>query len=329
MTDNKLHTLESTKKLIEEGRLLVIAGADTLLAQLPKGQWIGGSNPYLLDADGGKQTNELLYIKDFTLLAVSSKFAIYDENSISQVTKDGFDNGIILTIMPAFTPVHLTFGLHAPEFENQYINPLMGWVSGTDFDKVGVVPATTYAGGERFTDKAVTLHLQLPDNKIGRIEIINIYEADESSDQIVFEEDGFAHTDCLVNGQKQNLYDYMESGNRWLSPLITDYSGASINIGLIRNDAAKQAMFAAPVFKDTVYRLAQKSAENYQKAFFEQLSKDADKEIVYSYSCLYNYLNFGLEGKPIKGFTGVFTYGEVGYQLLNITFVYLLIEDRV
>ena len=42
-----LITLEETVKLINEGKILHIAADDQLLAQLPKGNWIGGTNRIL------------------------------------------------------------------------------------------------------------------------------------------------------------------------------------------------------------------------------------------------------------------------------------------
>ncbi len=325
--ENKLHTLSQAIELIKEGRLLVIAGSDELLSQLPNGNWIGGSNPYLLDIDGGKLSADLLYLKDFSTLAEDSKVIIYDEASIDRITTDSYENGVIITVLPFFAPVHKAFGLKSPEFQNQYINPMIGWVSGTPWNDVGRVSPTVYHGIKRFTDKAVTLHLKLRENLVGRVEIINAYEQGDG-DEITFEQDGFDNLECLVNKRKTNIYEYMQQRNTWSTPFVASYSGANINVGVLPDNENKRALFAAPVFKNTIYKLARKIDEDYVKVFSQELLRNKNSDIGYSCSCLFNYFNFGLNGKPIPGFTGVFTFGEVGYILLNVTFTYLIIEER-
>lgn len=323
--NEKLYKLTEVAELIRLKRLLVVAGADELLQQLPEGNWIGGSNPYLLDADGGKHCHDLLYVKDFTDLASSFRIQSYTAANIHKVTTDAYANGLILLLLPFFTDVHFRFALQAPSLPNQYINPLMGWVAGTDFDKVGIAKPAVYAGGRRLEQEAIALHIQLPANKVGRIEIVNAYEPGEG-DVITFEQDGFFHEKCLVNGKPHNLYEYMCTQNSLL-PLVADYTGARINVGMIRDDKNRRMLFAAPVFRDVDYRLAKPVEDSYTKRFFEDLSKEDSRKLFYSYSCLYNYFNFELEAKPLPGFVGVFTYGEIAYHLLNVTFVYLVIED--
>ncbi|OQX98250.1 MAG: hypothetical protein B6I24_05765 [Bacteroidetes bacterium 4572_128] len=319
----KLHTKKETEKLIKEGKTLIIAGSEKLLSKLPEGNWIGGSNPYLQSPCGGLHTEELLYVKDFSDLLIDSKFKVYDKNNIHQITTDAFENGIIATIMPANSEVLKEFAINSPEFENQFLNPLLGWVSGTDFDKFGQVAPTCYKSNEKFIDKAVALHIQLPKNIVARLEILNAYEASNSSEVITFEKDGFHNTDCFVGGKKYNFYKYIEDKNIETLILVANYSGATINIGLIKNEVSKNIFFAAPVFKDFEYKFAKKRTKDY-KDFF---NKNIDlSNIRYSYSCLYNFFYFELE-KEALGIDGLFSYGEIAYQLLNVTFVYLVLDE--
>ena len=51
--------------------------------------------------------------------------------------------------------------------------------------------------------------------------------------------------------------------------------------------------------------------------------------VVFSCNCILNYLYSELEGKKTGSFVGPITFGEVAYQLLNQTLVYLKIEDAV
>jgi hypothetical protein len=50
--------------------------------------------------------------------------------------------------------------------------------------------------------------------------------------------------------------------------------------------------------------------------------------IAFSCNCILNYLYAELEGKQTGNFTGPITFGEVAYQLLNQTMVYLDIQDQ-
>lgn len=324
---NKLYTLEEATQLINKNRTLVIAGDESLLSKLPEGNWIGGTNPYLLGENGGQYTTEKLYIKDFTDICSESKTKFYSISEIDKITVDGYENGIIFVIVPGFSQVHYEFSIKAPNLKNQFINPLIGWVSGSKFEEIAPGIASCFIASECSKDKIAVMFMKLPDNKIGRIEIINVYKQG-NGDIYTFPEDGFLNTDFFVNGQINNLYEYYEKNNiDWFLPLVANYAGASINIGLIKDDVNKRALFAAPVFKNVIYKIAQSKIEDYNTEFFRQLEKDKNCKIEYSYSCLYNYFNFNLEGKTIDGFTGTFTFGEFAYQLLNISFVYLVIEN--
>lgn len=322
--EQRLFTLQETIDLIQEERTLVIAGPEELLSQLPDGSWIAGSNPYLQTPEGSILSDELLYITDFTDLAIDKKFEVYDKSNIHKITSDAFENGIIAAIMPAGSEVINEFALKSPEYENQFINPLLGWVSGTVFEKFGQVAPTCYCGNKRFTDKAVALHLKLPQNKVARLEIVNAYEAQPGSPIITFTEDGFFNKNFQIDGGEHNLYEYMDTNGIEHPQLIADYTGAGINVGMIRNDEEKEIFFTAPVFENTEYRFARKKTGDY-KAFFEENMKQVD-QVKYSYSCLLNLFNFGLNEVSL-GTSGVFTYGEIAFQLLNATFVYLVIDE--
>jgi hypothetical protein len=327
--EGKLYTIEEAIKLVEQERILIIAADDSLLQKLPDGKWIGGSNPYMLGEDGGKYSVDQLFIKDFTEVATDMNIKTYDETDIKNITTDGYENGLIIAILPSFSPVHYEFGLRAPSFENQFVNPLLGWVSGDTPEKTLPGVASTYVGNKRYNDRAVVLHIELPENKVGRIEIVSVLNPDPKSDELVFDQDGWKNTMVKVNGEERDLYEYFESVNHVYSlPLMANYSGAKINIGFIKDEENKRALFCAPVYKDTVYKVVTNKTDNYEKEFFDSFVKDKNANIEYSISCIYNYFNFELEGKPLGKTCATFTWGEIAYQLLNITHVYLVIEDR-
>lgn len=270
--EGKLYTLKETIELIKQDRLLVIAADDGLLKQLPDGNWIGGCNPYMIDKNGGRYTTEHIIVKDFTDNAVNFNFKTYDETNIKNITNDAYNNSVIFAILPVFSKVHYEFGLHAPSFKNQYVNPLIGWISGDTPEKIAPGVATTYIGNKRFTDKGVVLHMELPENKVGRIEIISALEPDPDSDELTFDQDGFGNTTVRVNGEERDIYEYFESINHVPTfPIMADYAGAKINVGFLKDAENKKMNFFAPVYRGTVYKVVTKLPENYETVFFEAL----------------------------------------------------------
>jgi hypothetical protein len=48
--------------------------------------------------------------------------------------------------------------------------------------------------------------------------------------------------------------------------------------------------------------------------------------MAFSCNCILNYIYGNLEGKKLAGTAGPITFGEIAYQLLNQTMVYLEFE---
>jgi hypothetical protein len=65
---------------------------------------------------------------------------------------------------------------------------------------------------------------------------------------------------------------------------------------------------------------------DYVSAFESRLKTLAPGNIVFSCNCILNYLYSQLEGRRTGGIVGPITFGEIAYQLLNQTLVYLEIE---
>src|SRR3989442_15326185 len=89
--------------------LFAVAGEERLLAQLPRGNWIGGTIPYLMsDEDGGLTTRDALMVQELpTDERAAPRIATYDANTIGRVTQDPPPNGNTFLTVPAFSDVHL------------------------------------------------------------------------------------------------------------------------------------------------------------------------------------------------------------------------------
>ena len=319
-----LVSFNKASELIATGKFFHIAGTEKLLKKLPKGNWIGGSTEYFMTDGGGKVTGDMVSI--IKLPFNKFRISIYDENSISNITTDGFDNGFSIVILPFDSNVHETYADRAPEFDGMFIKNIIGWVSGLNLDIPGQTPiAVNGKTGEAFSDKAVVVHVSVPDDKMVSIGMINIFKQDEDSPVFEFTNDGFSAKTCLVDGKKVVFADYIAQKNIDTKlPLIGDYSGQGINISF-KSIEDGVVNFYAPVFPGIEYRMAQ-PITNYEKEFNTHLEKFKDVQAVFSCNCILNFLYGELEGKSIKSFYGPITFGEVAYQLVNQTLVYLTVS---
>ena len=177
--------------------------------------------------------------------------------------------------------------------------------------------------GEVYTDKAIALHSDIPQGKVAQIGIINIFSQGQG-DSLEFEEEGFNIKNCIVNGKKVSFAKYVTDNKIDTKlPMVGNFSGAMVNVSFQSIDAnADIVHLYAPVFKNMVYKIAAPVGD-YSQAFEKALKKLGDKQVVFSCNCILNYLYGELEGKKTGNATGPITFGEVAYQLLNQTLVYV------
>jgi hypothetical protein len=325
--ERKLYTIEEVKKFVAEGRIMVLTGEHSLLEQLPKGKWIGGTIPYFMDHDTGKKSNDLIFVDDFTDLANDIKISIYNTDTIKNIAKNTYTNGFTMLLIPAFTDILSEFSLNSFSYENIFTNPVVGYVTGFDLEKENQT-AKVFSGEDKqsYEQQAIALHIKLPENKLAQVEIVNIFSQDTNSPSIVFPKNGFEQDICTIDGKEQNLADYIINNNIDIKfPLIEEQNGALINKSFMKIDEQnKKVIFYAPIFKNREYKFAQK-IENYIEKFNLAI-KDIGK-VDYACNCILNYLYGGLEGQKIN-LPGATTFGEIAYQLLNQTQIYLKILDK-
>jgi hypothetical protein len=326
--NTSLQSVSQVASLIQNKRVLLLAGDESVLDQLPDGNWIAGTIPYFMSPDGGLFSKEKIHVIDLTDTVSSFKMMSYDEHSIKDIVSDEYENGFSVLILPALQPVWQTFALDAPSYPDLFTNPLIGWVSGIEFSDLGKVTPKTYLGNRKSENLGVVMHVAIPDEYIARTNIINLYRPG-SGETIQFQKKGFDSNECIVNGETHNLYHYLRDRQASENlPLVADYSGASINVGILWDHANQQANLVGPVFPEVDYRLPDIAEMNYEAAFEEAYLQEENKDFTFACNCVMNYFTFGLEGKQLQGLSGPVTFGEIAYQLLNQTFVYLIIEKR-
>jgi len=319
-----LVTLEKAIAEIKAGKRLLCAGEESLLSQLPKGNWIGGTIPYFMDMDGGQMDQKRIFIDAIPEAISDVSIHAYSEGQLAKIPADAYENGVSFIIIPASSPSHVRYAQDAPEFANLFLHPIIGWIAGVHLDDLGKKKQVVFNGmdGKSYDNAAIVLHGKLPSGKIANIGIVNAFEPGDGDD-LVFASNGFTVKDCLVNGVKKNFATYVKEINADTRlPLVADYSGAMVNISIqtVKSDSVD---LYAPVFAGVHYKLAKK-LDNYMHHFTSALPKDIIP--AFSCNCILNYLYSELEGKTTKGMYGPITFGEIAYQLLNQTLVYLEIK---
>ncbi len=313
--------------LIASGVYLAIAGDEAVLAGLPRGNWIGGTIAYFMAQEGGQTTREQVFVTKLDAFGLLPTITQYDAQHLPSVCQDGPDNGYSLIILPAFSRIHYEFAKNAPMYEDMYMKPLVGWISGAHLDDLATYKPKTLDGrtGELFEDRAVVLHVPLPDNISVNVSIVNLFKQG-SGDVIYFEKEGFSASTCVINQRPVSFAKYLkEMGHDTRLPLVADYNGASVNVSFKAVNLQDATVdFYGPVFPKVAYRLADSFHVDYEAAF-AQASADLP-EASFSCNCILNYLYGELEGKHTGQVIGPMTFGEVAYQLLNQTMVQMTLE---
>lgn len=324
----KLLSLDEVTNKINNGEILILAADEKLLAKLPKGQWIGGTIPYFMGDNGGEFTQNKIFVDEIPEFVKSVKIKFYDLETLPGIAADAFGHGYILLIIPAFSAIHTSFAENSNQYKDFFLSPIMGWIAGFDLESMGKKSAKVFNGmlGKRSPFDAVAMHVELPPNKVPILDIVNLFEQD-NGDSIIFPETGFQINKCYINGETRNFAEYLREKNiDPRLPLVANYYGAMINTSFNQVDHEKKLVsFYAPVFKGIEYKIA-KPIDNYVEAFTDRISS-LNISPVFSCNCILNYLYSELEGKKTSNIMGPMTFGEIAYQLLNQTMVYLNIED--
>ena len=327
--ERHLLQVEQVSALIRGGQVLLLAGEENLLRRLPRGSWIGGTIPYFMADSGGCVDRQRVFVTALPAGLTCRAIRRYGAKEIQRVYADLPADGFGVVIAPAQSQVHLAFALDAPGYEKFAPRPLVGWISGVHLSELGktspkVIDGTT---GEALDQAAVVMHLGLPPRKVAELGILNIFGQGDGP-AISFPESGFSATSVEIDGRRCNLAQYVrEMGLDTRLPLVADYCGTSINVSFQTvAEARGEVRFYAPVFAGIRYRHA-RPVGDYVAEFTSGLPRGIDGRVAFSCNCILNYLHSGLEGRSTGGIVGPITFGEIAYQLLNQTMVYVTIED--
>jgi hypothetical protein len=328
MSNQGLYPASAASRLIEQGRVVLVAGDESLLRQLPKGTWIGGTSTNFMAPAGGLTARDMVFVTDITDLVKSAEVRSYSASELRSIAADYPENGFTVLNVPAFSALHSSFAREVSTYDGVFHSPLYGWISGVDVSEIGRRAPMTFAGdGTPLGERAAALHVSLPPGRVAKIDIINLFSQGDGA-AIEFPVDGFeSKGDCLIGGKPSNLASFVAANAIDVKlPLVANYQGAMVNVSLQNVDAAAgKTTFYAPVFKGVQYRFAA-PVDDYIAEFKRRLGSIKAHSIALSCNCVLNYLYAELEGKKTGSIIGPNTFGEIAYMLLNQTLVYLSIE---
>jgi len=324
-----LMDIESLIEKINQREYLIIAADEKILQQLPSGNWIAGTIPYFMGHEGGEVSQEKAFVNTLEGLDLSNPPRImpYDANSIKNIAQDALDNGFTITILPAGSDVHAEYAENAPSYNNMFFSPLIGWIAGNHLEQADAKPHVGFGPVNMLmADKAIAMHVSLPENQFANINIVNLFEQGNGP-SISFETTGFSTSDCLIDGKPEKFSEYLQNNNiDTRLPLVADYNGVNINVSIkeLLNDSVE---FYAPIFQNVKYQFADPITD-YVTDLDKAIASHQLPETSFSFNCILNFLYAELENKKTAKLTGPFTFGEIAYQLLNQTLVYLSIESN-
>ena len=307
------------------GECLLLAAEEDVLHSLPAGNWIGGTTPYFMAESGGTVSREAVFVTPVPSELMDPEIKIYDTETLPRICTDTPENGVTFLILPVSSDVHLEFAQKAPDYEQMFYRPLMGWISGVHLDDLAWKSAKVFDGRtvSVHADKGVAFHATIAPGKKAGLGIVNLFRQGDG-DILTFPSVGFHATDCLVNGSPRNFAEYLvEEGIDTRIPLVEGCSGSNVSIQSV-DSARGKVDFYAPVFPNLEYRIAE-PVPDYLSSFRSALPAGVHTD--FSCNCILNFLYSELDGKVTDGVTGPVTFGEIAYQLLNQTLVYLSIED--
>jgi hypothetical protein len=318
-----------TASLIETGKTLLVAGEEELLRELPRGNWVGGTTPYMMGDQGGACQHNMLQVTELPEFVRPAEIRFYVAADLNKIPAGYRENGFSYIVVPAFSSTHRHFAEECFSWPGIFDRPLVGWVAGVDLKDQGKITPKVINGvtGEVSDNAAVVMHAELPANLYANINIVNLFRQG-SGDTLTFLEGGFEAADCQINGVTHNLAEYLtEKQIDPRLPLVADFSGAMINVSLQAVDpAVNKVRFYAPVFAGVDYKFATPAGD--YEAEFRKCLGSADIEPVFSCNCILNYIYGHLEGKQTGKMKGPITFGEIGYILLNQTLVYLTFDEK-
>lgn len=323
-------TKDKITELIQDGRVLVLAGAEDDLASLPNGRWIGGTVANFITADGGQNAGGQIFYSDLTRIAQEARLNHFNLTEMRQIGRLHPNNGFTIAIVPGFSELLAGLAAEILDYDGIYSAPLFGWVSAVSPSALGKVRPKSFAGSPAGSaEQAAVMNITLPEEFFAQLHIANLFTPG-TGPEIRFPISGFtAEGECLIGGKPVNLARYIETEKiDQRLPLVADHEGALINISIICADPQTgRTTFLSPVNPVLTYRFAVEVLD-YQSEFSHLLNELAPVSGALSCVCVQHYEHAGLGDATNLPFQGPVTFGQIAYSVLNQTLACLTVSQN-
>lgn len=327
---NALCRVEQANDLIDRGLILHIAGDEGLLRQLHRGSWIGGTTPFILTREGGREVRDQIFVTALPPTVAEAQIKFVDIGHIPAISTEAPRNGFSIVIAPGMSDIHTIYAMTSAAIPGIREIPIIGWIAGVHFDERHRRTPKVFNGmtGEVSDERIVVLHALLPLAKKAVVGIVNLFTPGDG-DEIVFDAPAFSVREATINGVREDFYAYAlrRKLDRKL-PLVTDLNGEFINVSFKAFDAdSRSVLFYAPVMPGRIYRQAE-PLPDYRGAL-EEAIRTQHLDPVLTCTCLLNYTYEGLEETRATPLAGPAVYGEIAHVLMNQTTICLSVADKV
>jgi hypothetical protein len=323
-----LCNLNEASAIMAAGRHCIVSGSANLISKLPRGNWIGGTTPYLMSGSGNGVSGDRLLVtempEEWEFMCVQR----YGVGGVSYISGDCAPGGFSIVIVPFGTDVEQVFSKDAINRVGLSDRVIAGWVSGVAGNHSGEHPQVFYGPtGHGIEDEIVALHMKLPEHLKPVVDVINIFEEGDG-DGIGFISNGFSANYAIVGGKTVTFSKYLAENRVNLSlPLVATINGVKYNSTLCGYDAGSGGVrFYAPVFRNIIYKVA-KPIEGQMMRIREALPHDSG-DVVFGCVCIGNYMDGALADYKGSGFEGPVSYGEIAGFLTNQCIVRLRVVGR-
>lgn len=337
MQQRVYYTVREVTELICNEHVLILTALDDVLALLPTGNWIGGISdkfPIEYDPDGEPLC---IQVNDLTEWVRSVHINSYQSFNFESIERDTYPNGFSIIAIPAFSSVHLGYGVYMTTVPLQGETPIIGWVAGSECGKDEMRESVVVDGstGEFYPERAVVLHCALHDDLKAWFDVLNPFEPDLENVHFKFPVSSFNVNSCtvipphdfakeqggrLLENDKPpvdqvNFRQYMSESHPaidfHITPLTTTLRGEVVTSAFLDTSPGKSLVLAAPVVPGLSYYIGKRRAND------EDLHFTHASSVVLQINCQYS---------PCFILGAIKSYGEVARYLYNFSTIRLHIS---
>ncbi len=326
----RLYTLEELTALITRGSILVVAATQELLRKLPQGNWVGGlANRFAVEGECIEDNNRL-FAFDLTESISGFQIRSYLPHGLGSMYKEHYQHGFSVVLLPAFSKTLSYFSLMSSVQTAGDSVPLCGWVSGIDLEGNNAAEPLAVDGSIPYSyhDRAVVLHCAVPFRMEISADLVCPFIPGDG-DSIVFESSGFVMREAIINGTRQPLAPYWQNlaAQGRTGPLITQLRGIPVTVAALPPYGKHAITFCSSVLPNLEYRMAAPVASLAGE--FQRLSQSIPTDPLISLYSPQSFMASSSQGRNPFGLgNGIFTLGEIGSLLFNLTDIHLTVTDR-